>query len=59
MNNSIEGFMLNKKYRLIERIGLGGTAIVFKGEDVWSGVSVAIKILNEEFAQVEEFIRRF
>jgi len=59
MNNSIEGFMLNKKYRLIERIGLGGTAIVFKGEDVRTGETVAIKILKEEYAQDEEFIRRF
>lgn len=59
MNKSFEDFIINNKYKLIERIGIGGTAIVFKGKDIKTGEIVAIKILKEEYIQDAEFIKRF
>ena len=51
--------ILGGRYELLERIGMGGMALVYKATDKMLGRNVAIKILREEFKENEEFIRRF
>ena len=51
--------ILGSRYELIERVGMGGMAIVYKAKDQILNRYVAIKILREEFKENEDFIRRF
>ena len=53
------GKLLDNRYEIMERIGTGGMAVVFKGRDHRLNRLVAIKILKEELAQDAEFRRRF
>ncbi len=53
------GKLFNDRYQIIEKIGSGGTAIVYKGQDTLLGRMVTVKILREECASNEEFVRRF
>ena len=46
-------------YRLEERIGAGGMAVVFRARDERLGRLVALKILASEVAEDQEFRRRF
>ncbi len=50
---------LTERYRLEERIGQGGMATVYSGVDTVLRRRVAIKILRPQFAEDEEFVRRF
>jgi eukaryotic-like serine/threonine-protein kinase len=47
------------RYEVIERIGAGGMAIVYKAKDQLLNRVVTIKVLREQFATDEDFIRRF
>lgn len=53
------GKKLDGRYEITELIGVGGMADVYKGTDVIDNKPVAIKILKKEFAENEEFLRRF
>ena len=53
------GKLLDNRYELLERIGTGGMAVVYKGRDHRLNRLVAVKILKEELAQDAEFRRRF
>ena len=53
------GRILAERYEIIEEIGSGGMAVVYKAYDNVEDRIVAIKILREEFAKSEEFLRRF
>ncbi len=53
------GKLFNNRYEIIEKLGSGGTAIVYKGQDTLLGRMVTIKILREEYANDEEFVHRF
>ena len=53
------GKLLDNRYEIRERIGIGGMAVVYKGRDHRLNRLVAIKILKEELAQDAEFRRRF
>lgn len=53
------GKKIEGRYEVQELIGVGGMSHVFKGYDVLENRTVAIKILKDEFAQDEEFQRRF
>ena len=53
------GKKLDGRYEILELIGVGGMANVYKAHDIVSDRVVAVKILRDEFAQNEEFLRRF
>lgn len=53
------GKRLDGRYEIREVIGVGGMAVVYKAYDSIEDRIVAVKILKEEFASNEEFLRRF
>lgn len=53
------GKKLDGRYEITELIGVGGMADVYKAMDVMEDRTVAVKILKPEFAENEEFLRRF
>ena len=55
----LEGRLLGNRYELIEPIGNGGMAKVFKAKDQILNRYVAVKILRDEFTTDQEFIKRF
>ena len=46
-------------YRIMEQIGMGGMAMVYKAYQPAMDRYVAIKVIASHFAQEEEFLRRF
>lgn len=55
----IEERIFNNRYRLDRKLGEGGMATVFCGTDVLLRRRVAIKVLREQYAADDEFVRRF
>jgi serine/threonine-protein kinase len=55
----MEGQMLGNRYLLLEKIGGGGMAVVYKAKCTLLNRFVAIKILRNEFTNDEEFVKRF
>lgn len=53
------GRKLDGRYEITELIGVGGMADVYKATDILEDRTVAVKILKNEFADNEEFVRRF
>ncbi|QAT61555.1 Stk1 family PASTA domain-containing Ser/Thr kinase [Acidilutibacter cellobiosedens] len=53
------GKLLGGRYEIIEKIGGGGMALVYKARCRLLDRYVAIKVLREEFTSDEEFIRKF
>ena len=53
------GVRLDNRYEIREVIGVGGMAVVYKAYDRFAERNVAVKILKDEFAEDEEFRRRF
>jgi len=53
-----EKIILNKRYRLLTEIGAGKMAVVFRGEDTWRGVPVAVKVLRRACVEDEAFLAR-
>ena len=51
--------LLNERYRLLELIGSGGTAVVYKATDTLLQRRVAVKVLREGFATDPAFLARF
>ncbi len=50
---------IDNRYEVLEIIGVGGMAVVYKAYDRIDDRTVAIKILKEEYLANEEFRRRF
>ena len=55
----LEGKMLGNRYEIIEKVGNGGMATVYRAEDKVLKRNVAVKVLKDEFTTDEEFIKRF
>ena len=55
----IEERVFNNRYRLDRKLGEGGMAVVYCGTDTVLRRRVAIKVLREQYAADEEFVRRF
>ncbi|PRX33528.1 serine/threonine-protein kinase [Orenia metallireducens] len=53
------GKVLNSRYELVEKVGTGGMAIVYRSKDQLLGREVAVKILQPHFADNETAVRRF
>ena len=53
------GKIFDSRYELVEFIGKGGMALVYRAIDQRTGHNVAVKILRPEYAQDEEFLERF
>ena len=58
MENYI-GRLLDSRYEILEVIGTGGMAVVYKALDHRLNRMVAVKILKDEFSGNQEFCRRF
>lgn len=58
MENYI-GRLLDNRYEILEVIGTGGMAVVYRALDHRLNRAVAVKILKDEFSRNEEFRRRF
>jgi hypothetical protein len=50
---------LGERYRLLECIGSGGMGVVYRGEQVALGRTVAIKMLRPDVSRSPEVMRRF
>jgi eukaryotic-like serine/threonine-protein kinase len=53
------GKILGNRYRMVEKIGDGGTAFVFRGMDNLLNRSVTVKVLRPEYVSDQDFVRRF
>ena len=53
------GKVLNDRYRIAERIGIGGMAEVYKAQDTVLGRVVAVKVMLPQYAADPNFTQRF
>jgi len=53
------GTLVGSRYTIIEKIGIGGMAIVYKAKDEKLDRFVTFKVLKEEFCSDPEFIKKF
>lgn len=53
------GMFLGDRYEILEKIGSGGMADVFKGKDHKLNRFVAVKVLKDEFVEDKNFVRKF
>ena len=53
------GKLIASRYQIIERLGIGGMAEVFKAQDIVLGRIVALKVMLPQYAADPEFTQRF
>ncbi len=53
------GQVVADRYEIVERLGMGGMAIVYKAKDRKLDRFVTFKVMREEFSSDEEFLSRF
>ena len=51
--------ILAHRYKLLEKIGGGGMATVYRAQDDLLERPVAVKVLHQQFTHDQEFISRF
>lgn len=59
MAGSMVGRTFNNRYKLTERVGLGGMAEVYRAEDNVLGRTVAVKVMLPQYAADPTFTKRF
>ncbi|MBO4359928.1 MAG: Stk1 family PASTA domain-containing Ser/Thr kinase [Eubacteriaceae bacterium] len=55
----ITGKILDGKYKIIKLVGTGGMARVYKAQDIRLDRYVAVKVLKEDYAGDEQFVKKF
>lgn len=55
----ITGTVIGDRYRIEERIGGGGMALVYRATDTLLGRPVAVKVLRDGYTDDADFVRRF
>ncbi len=53
------GTIVGDRYEILDRIGVGGMAEVYKGKDHKLNRFIAVKVLKEEFRDNEAFVKKF
>ncbi len=53
------GKLLGNRYEIQEKVGGGGMSLVYRAKDIFLNRVVAVKVLREQFANDEEFVKRF
>ncbi len=51
--------ILNKRYQLLEALGKGGMAVVYRARDLMLERLVAVKVLREDYTRDPAFLERF
>ena len=59
MAGNMTGRLLNNRYLIGERIGIGGMAEVYQGQDNVLGRTVAVKVMLPQYAEDKSFTARF
>lgn len=54
-----QGQIISSRYEIIESIGIGGMAIVYRARDLKLNRFVTFKVLKEEFIADEDFVKKF
>ncbi len=53
------GRILGGRYQLVEQIGEGGMAVVYKATDLRTQHDVAVKVMHEKYASNPQYVNRF
>ena len=56
---NLEGRLLGNRYEILENVGNGGMATVYRAKDHILNRDVAVKVLRDEFTTDDEFVKRF
>ena len=54
-----EAPVLAGRFQILTRVGVGGSASVYRARDLVDGSFAAVKILHPDFVEVDEMVRRF
>ena len=53
------GMLIDNRYEILEKIGTGGMADVYRAKDQKLNRYVAVKILKQEYSENKNFVSKF